>query len=200
MNLKESFQYMNHLTDLLNFANRELRDNQLLTTTKETHYKSKVIENAKDEEIIIDKDKSYTANQLLVIFDKIIEEMEVLSTAISEAKRSASIDIDSAASLNKKRQMELTTLKNMAGMKSTEEKKKGCDYTFNNERNQVPYYYDVKAVTTIDFDRNEVKKKIKTLSKKCDAISLEIDKVLITTNVDFNPTFDLTDTLEDIIE
>ena len=100
MNLKESFQYMNHLTDLLNLANRELRDNQLLTTTKETHYKSKVIENAKDEEIIIDKDKSYTANQLLVIFDKIIEEMEVLSTAISEAKRSASIDIDSAASLN----------------------------------------------------------------------------------------------------
>ena len=54
MNLKESFQYMNHLTDLLNLANRELRDNQLLTTTKETHYKSKVIENAKDQRLTTD--------------------------------------------------------------------------------------------------------------------------------------------------
>ena len=200
MNLKESFQYMNYLTDLFNNTTCQLRTWDVLTKTKETHYKSKAIKDVEDETIENEKQVKYDANKLLTITNKVMEEMETLSSAISKAKRSASIDIDAASSMNKKRQNEITTLKYMANIKSSETKKKGSAYTFNNDGNQTSYYYDVLSITTIDFNRNEVKKQIKALTQKADFVSNEIEKALINTEVDHTPVFDSTDTLEDLME
>ena len=74
------------------------------------------------------------------------------------------------------------------------------EYMLNNENNQVPYYYDITVVKTIDFDRNDVKKKIKKLSTICDETSVEIEKTLLMTEVDIIPKIDFTDTLEDLKE
>ena len=64
----------------------------------------------------------------------------------------------------------------------------------------VGVIHDIEVVKTIDFDRNDVKKKIKKLSQTCDEVSMEIEKAMIMTNVDINPKFDFTDNLDDIIE
>ena len=41
MNLKDSFRYMNHLSDLFNLTLLELEDFNLLTNTKEVHLRQK---------------------------------------------------------------------------------------------------------------------------------------------------------------
>ena len=202
MNLKDSFRYMNHINEMLEAADISLYDTQLLTTTKEMHLKHAANADAEDEVIedALPSNKPYTANDVLKTIDVLIEEMEIVSKAIADAKRTTVIDIDYSVAMNKKRQHEIKTLTAMAGMKPQETKSRGTDYKFNNDGNQTQYYYDVKSVRTIDFDRNEVKKKIKKLTKKCDEISTELDKIMIMTEVKVEPRFDFIDTLEDIIE
>lgn len=202
MNLKDSFRYMNHINEILEAANVSLYDTQLLTTTKETHLKHAANADAEDEVIedALPSNKPYTANDVLKTIDVLIEEMEIVSKAIADAKRTTIIDIDYSVSMNKKRQHEIETLTVMACMKPQETKSRGKDYKFNNDGNQTQYYYDVKSVRTINFDRNEVKKKIKKLTKKSDEISTELDKIMIMTEVKVEPRFDFIDTLEDVIE
>ena len=58
----------------------------------------------------------------------------------------------------------------------------------------MSYRCDVKRVTTIHFDRNKIRKMCAQLSRKADAVSAELDAVLITTQVDYAPPFDVNDT------
>lgn len=53
---------------------------------------------------------------------------------------------------------------------------------------------------TINYDRNDVKARIKALTKETDAASSMIDKIEITTELKFEPTWDFDDTIEDVIE
>lgn len=203
MNLKESFRYMNFLNTMINVVNTELLyDDQLLTTTKETHLRHRVNPDVEDEiiEDVAKSDKSYTANDLLLVYDKLINEVEKTAKAIAKAKKNMDFDMDYATSINKKRQTEIETLRKMSNLKAVERKDRGTGYKFNNEGNQVPYYYDIERVKVINFDRKEVKKKIKNLTEICDKTSEEIDKALINTEVKLKNAFDFADTLEDIIE
>lgn len=52
---------------------------------------------------------------------------------------------------------------------------------------------------TIDFDRKDIKGLIKKLTKQCDELSIVLDGLLVTTEVDYTPVFDINDSLEDII-
>ena len=100
---------------------------------------------------------------------------------------------------NKKRQEFICTLKQMDRVKDREEKSDGVDYKFNQEGNQVIYHYDIDEVITIDFDRKDIKGLIKKLTKQCDELSIVLDGLLVTTEVDYTPVFDINDSLEDII-
>ena len=202
MNLKDSFRYMNHLTDLFEETLMELNDSDILMNTKEIHLRKKSNPKADDEtkENVNKSNKTYTAKELLKMTDIIMEEMEITSKAITSAKKETSIDIDQATAMNKKRQAEIARLKKLANLKASETKSRGMEFMLNNENNQVPYYYDITIVKTIDFDRNDVKKKIKKLSTTCDETSVEIEKTLLMTEVDITPKIDFTDTLEDLKE
>lgn len=70
----------------------------------------------------------------------------------------------------------------------------GTGYCFNNEGNQVSYRCDVKRVTTINFDRNRIRKMCAELSRKADAVSSALDAALVTTQVDYAAPFDVNDT------
>lgn len=143
---------------------------------------------------------NFDANKIIDLIGEILEEREKLSVAISKAKKSADVDIDVATSSNRKRQIFARRLGTMAKIKPSEIMLKGSDYKFNNEGNQVTYIYDIKQYTSIDFDRNKVKKLIKALSDKCDEVSSDIDRALIITDVEFEPKWSLVDTIEDICE
>ena len=200
MNLRESFQYMNFLDGKLEDIEWKLRDTKNVVTIKETHMKSASNPNFQDEDKTIEPDIEFEAVQLIDFMDVIMKEKAELSKAIHEAKNKAEVNLDHAISLNKAKQKQAIILKRLIDLKTKEDEKRETAYMINNEGNQVPFYYPVKRVATINYDRNKVKKRYKAIKKECDEMSTLIDKIQINTEVVFDPKWDVSDTLEDMLE
>ena len=200
MNLRESFQYMNFLDGKLEEIEWKLRDTKNVVTIKETHMKSASNPNFQDEDKVIEPDIEFEAVQLIDFMDVIMKEKTELSIAIHEAKNKAEVNLDHAISLNKAKQKQATILKRLIDLKTKEEERRETAYMINNEGNQVPFYYPVKRVATINYDRNKVKKRYKAIKKECDEMSTLIDKIQINTEVVFDPKWDVFYTLEDMLE
>ena len=200
MNLRESFQYMNFLDGKLEEIEWKLRDTKNVVTIKETHMKSASNPNFQDEDKVIEPDIEFEAVQLIDFMDVIMKEKTELSKAIHEAKNKAEVNLDHAISLNKAKQKQAIILKRLIDLKTKEEERRETAYMINNEGNQVPFYYPVKRVATINYDRNKVKARYKAIKKECDEMSTLIDKIQINTEVVFDPKWDVSDTLEDMLE
>ena len=200
MNLRESFQYMNFLDGKLEEIEWKLRDTKNVVTIKETHMKSASNPNFQDEDKTIEPDIEFEAVQLIDFMDVIMKEKTELSKAIHEAKNKAEVNLDHAISLNKAKQKQAIILKRLIDLKTKEEERRETAYMINNEGNQVPFYYPVKRVATINYDRNKVKKRYKAIKKECDEMSTLIDKIQINTEVVFDPKWNVSDTLEDMLE
>lgn len=200
MNLRESFQYMNFLDGKLEEIEWKLRDTKNVVTIKETHMKSASNPNFQDEDKTIEPDIEFEAVQLIDFMDVIMKEKTELSKAIHEAKNKAEVNLDHAISLNKAKQKQAIILKRLIDLKTKEEERRETAYMINNEGNQVPFYYPVKRVATINYDRNKVKARYKAIKKECDEMSTLIDKIQINTEVVFDPKWDVSDTLEDMLE
>ena len=200
MNLRESFQYMNFLDGKLEEIEWKLRDTKNVVTIKETHMKSASNPNFQDEDKTIEPDIEFEAVQLIDFMDVIMKEKTELSIAIHEAKNKAEVNLDHAISLNKAKQKQAIILKRLIDLKTKEEERRETAYMINNEGNQVPFYYPVKRVATINYDRNKVKARYKAIKKECDEMSTLIDKIQINTEVAFDPKWDVSDTLEDMLE
>lgn len=200
MNLRESFQYMNFLDGKLEEIEWKLRDTKNVVTIKETHMKSASNPNFQDEDKVIEPDIEFEAVQLIDFMDVIMKEKAKLSMAIHEAKSKAEVNLDHAISLNKAKQKQAIILKRLIDLKTKEEERRETAYMINNEGNQVPFYYPVKRVATINYDRNKVKARYRAIKKECDEMSTLIDKIQINTEVVFDPKWDVSDTLEDMLE
>lgn len=200
MNLRESFQYMNFLDEILEQIEWILRDTKNVVTIKETHLKTAVNPVFTDEEKEIKPDLEYTVIELIDFMDKVMKEKTELSKAIHEAKNKAEINIDHAISMNKAKQKQAIILKRLIDLKAKEKEKRETAYMINNEGNQVPFYYTVKEVTTINYDRNKIKRIYKAIKKECEEMSTLIDKIQINEEVIFTSKWDISDTLEDMLE
>ena len=200
MNLRESFQYMNFLDGKLEEIEWKLRDTKNVVTIKETHMKSASNPNFQDEDKVIEPDIEFEAVQLIDFMDVIMKEKTELSIAIHEAKNKAEVNLDHAISLNKAKQKQAIILKRLIDLKTKEEERRETAYMINNEGNQVPFYYPVKRIATINYDRNKVKARYKAIKKECDEMSTLIDKIQINTEVIFDPKWDVFYTLEDMLE
>lgn len=201
MNLKESYRYANYLDDLLSTAYSYLRNKGFITTTKQNHLRSKANSDAQDEIIDVQKpyDVEFTPNNVIDFIVKIIDEKEGISNAIALAKANTEINIDNAIAMNKKKQGFVSVLNGMVGIKASEKQTTGKDYKFDVNGEQKPYTYPVTEVTSISFDRDDVKGLIKKYNRVCDEVSAKLDEIEITTIVEFNPQFDINDTFEDLV-
>lgn len=201
MILKEAFRYQNYLSLLLSQAMNYLSCESYITTTIQSHNRTKVNPDAQDEKITIQKPYNviFEPNDLIDFVVKVIEEKEKLSNAIAESKRTLEFDIDAAMSINKMKQEFIQTLRRMVVIKSTELEKEGTSYKFNNDGDQVSYRYPVKEVKTIDYDRNTVKSLISKFKKETDKISTERDRIDIMTEVNYDPIWEVDTPLEDIL-
>lgn len=201
MNLKEAYRYANHLNGLLDDAYVYLRTNRFVTTTTQTHLRKKANADATDEVIEVPKpyDVDFSANDVIDFVVKLIDEKERLSQAITKAKATTEINIDSAISMNKTKQGFVSVLNTMAAIKPSNTIVQGSDYKFNSDGNQVKYVYNIEQSVSIDFDRNDVKGLIKKYNKTCDEVSAKLDEIEINTIVDFDPLFDLSDDFEDLV-
>lgn len=204
MNLKEAFRMQNKLDALFDEAQNILDDESCVTLTKRTYLYKKSNPEAQNETVTVIPDTDYyrQINQLIDFAVYLIEQREKLSAAISKTKRGLPVDLDSEVSLNTYRQRLSQTFRNMAKIKGREvtDTNAGIGYRFNNEGNQISYKCDVERVTTINFDRNTVRKYAAKLSERSDSISEELDKCMINYEVDFVPDFDVNDTFDEVFE
>ena len=201
MNLKESYRYANYLDNLLNTAYTYLRNKGFVTTTKQNHLRSKANNEAVDEVIDVQKpyDVEFTPMNVVDFAVKVLDEKEKLANAIAVAKANAEINIDNAVAMNKKRQYFIGALNGIADMNASERITTGKAYKFDIKGEQKPYIYEISETTTIDFDRNDVKALIKKYNKVCDEISAKLDSIEINTEIDFVPTWDVSDKFEDVV-
>ncbi|MCD7750984.1 MAG: hypothetical protein LUI10_04490 [Lachnospiraceae bacterium] len=204
MNLKEAFRFQNKLQALSDEVNAILGEEKNVVTVKNTYLRKKVMPEAEDETVIAETENDYSGRitDLTVFLIELLKEREKLSAAIRKAKESLPIDMDSEVSLNSKRQETVRTLREMDSIRSSETviSNGGTGYQFNAEGNQVTYRCDVKRVTTINFDRNVVRKYIRELDRKADAVSAQIDQCLVNSTVDYEAPFDVNDSLYTIFE
>lgn len=202
MYLKEAFRYQNYLNELISATTSYLNGGQYTTKTVQEHLRKKANPDAENETIDLSAERAlaYTANQMVDFLQHLIDEKQKLTKAISEAKRGCSIDIDAEVANNRIRQSVAATLSRMGNMKPSERMTRAYAYKFNAEGNQVQYAYEVKEVTTIDFDRNKVKGISKKLIQCADEASTAIDKAMVELAVDYNPNYSVNDSFEDAIE
>lgn len=202
MYLKEAFRYQNYLNELISATTSYLNGGQYTTKTVQEHLRKKANPDAENETIDLSAERAlaYTANQMVDFLQHLIDEKQKLTKAISEAKKGCSIDIDAEVANNRIRQSVAATLSRMGNMKPSERMTRAYAYKFNAEGNQVQYAYEVKEVTTIDFDRNKVKGISNKLIQCADEASTAIDKAMVELAVDYNPNYSVNDSFEDAIE
>lgn len=199
--LKKSFEYQNRLSELLDEALEILSYEGNVTTIKQTHMRKKTYSEAEDEEIVLDKDIPYSINRLTQFVDLLMTEIETLTAEINKAKKgfSNSTHFDTMIAINNKKRRILNRYEMMAKIKSRETIVKGSADRFNEDGEQVSYRYDIKQVVTIDFDRNDLKRRISKLRNEVDKTSEEIDAMQINVRVGYDPIFDINDTLEELV-
>lgn len=202
MYLKEAFRYQNYLNELISATTSYLTTDQYTTKTVQEHLRKKANPDAENETIDLTAERvlTCTANQMVDFLQHLIDEKQKLTKAISDAKKNCGIDIDAEVANNRIRQSVAATLSRMGNMKPTERMTRAYAYKFNAEGNQVQYAYEVKEVTTIDFDRNKVKGISKKLIQCADEASTAIDKAMVELAVDYVPNYSVNDSFEDAIE
>lgn len=201
MYLKEAFRYQNYLNSLIDRAVSYLTQSQYVTKTKQEHMRKKANPEAEDEtiDVVASRPIDFTANELVSFLEHVVVSKDELTQAISAAKKNATVDIDAAIANNRIRQKISNVLTNMGNMRASERMVKAYGYKFNTVGDQVQYTYDVKEVTTIDFDRNKVKSLGKRLIEEADKVSAQVDKLMVELNVEYSPEFSVNDSFEDAV-
>ena len=206
MNLKEAFRFQNKLQSMMDEAQSILGSTANITKVQNTYLRKKVMSEAENE-TTIDAPATEYSEQITLVAEfllHLLSEREKLSVAIFQTKTGLNLPagLDGEVSLNSKRQEVAGLFRRMAGLRSSEVliSNGGTGYRFNNEGNQVSYRCDVKRVTTINFDRNKIRKMCGDLSKKSDEVSAALDSVLVNTQVEYTVPFDVNDTFAEAFE
>ena len=206
MNLKEAFRFQNKLQSMMDEAQSILGSTANITKVQNTYLRKKVMPEAENE-TTIDAPATEYSEQITLVAEfllHLLSEREKLSVAIFQTKAGLNLPagLDGEVSLNSKRQEVAGLFRRMAGLRSSEVliPNGGTGYRFNNEGNQVSYRCDVKRVTTINFDRNKIRKMCGDLSKKSDEVSAALDSVLVNTQVEYTVPFDVNDTFAEAFE
>ena len=206
MNLKEAFRFQNKLQSMMDEAHSILGSTANITKVQNTYLRKKVMPEAENE-TTIDAPATEYSEQITLVAEfllHLLSEREKLSVAIFQAKAGLNLPagLDGEVSLNSKRQEVAGLFRRMAGLRSSEVliSNGGTGYRFNNEGNQVSYRCDVKRVTTINFDRNKIRKMCGDLSKKADEVSAALDSVMVNTQVEYTVPFDVNDTFAEAFE
>ena len=204
MNLKEAFRYQNKLQGFLGEAMEILTRDGNVTRVENTYLRHKVMPEAEDETVVVVPETEYheQITDLTRFMLYMLEEKAALSAAIRAAKNSLDIDMDGEVSLNSARQLAAKALQHMNSLRSSEQiiSNGGTGYRFNAEGNQVSYRCDVKRVTTINFDRNVIRRELTKLNQLADETSAKLDLCLVTSKVDYEPPFDVNDEFSEAFE
>ena len=199
MNLKEAFRYQSYLDRIMSRACSSIIRPEHCILTKRLHKKSEVNPEDADIEEVVDVDE-FIENDIVVSFiENLIEQKEMLSIAIGNAKRGLPQDVDAEIEANKFRRKAVSALKYMLENKPKKSKSNGTGYRFNVEGNQVPYTYAIETTGEELFNRKADKAMARRLATDADKVSETIDAYMVNTEVFYTPPFDVDDDYEDVI-
>ena len=204
MNLKEAFRFQNKLQRLMDEGEGILNREKNVTKVETTYFRKKVMSEAEDETVLEVPETEYAEQitELVGFMVYLLDQKEQLSKAIRTAKSKLEIDMDSEVSLNSKRQELSRLLGRMSDLRGSEVvlPNGGTGYRFNTDGNQVSYRCDVKKVTTINYDRNKVRNHLAALNRRIDEVSVELDRCLINSSVEYEAPFDVNDSFAEAFE
>lgn len=204
MNLKDSFRYQNFLEDIINKTKWQLENQSNVTTRSEEHQRKKSNPDAENETVNVTPDRLFpniTINSLIGFYEQAVSEKIKLTVAIDKAKKQLNdLSYDAGLAINRIRQGFANTMRFLAGIRPSESITQTKGYKFNVNGDQVPYFYDVKTVVSIDFDRNHVRSLFKKYTDEANATSDVLDHALLDAQVDFEPLFDMNNTFEETVE
>ena len=204
MNLKEAFRFQNRLTAFLDETRAILGNEANVTREKITYLRGKVDPGAQDETVLVSPETEYfeQMTEMVRFMVWLLEEKGRLFSAIRRAKNALDVDMDAEVSLNAERQTVARTLRRMNDLRASEKTVSGggTGYRFNAEGNQVAYRCDVKRVTSVNFDRNVVRRALMRLDKLSDEASAKLDLCLVTSKVDYVPPFDVNLSFREVFE
>lgn len=202
MNLKEAFRFQNKLGTMMDEALGILSRDANLVNIENTYLRSKVMDGAENETVQENPPSEYAERitDVAKFLMFLLAEREKLAKAIHDAKTALPIDMDSEIGLNSKRQEIARVLKRMADVRNSEVviNGGGTGYRFNQEGNQVTYRCNVKRVTTINFDRKVVRNFAAEMNRRADAVSAELDRCLVNSEVAYEAPFDVNDSFAEI--
>ena len=200
MNLKESFRYQTAIDSIVLEVARDLSDKENLLEITKTHLRSKSYPEAVDEVEVIKEDDAIPGDTLLGFMKALVDEKCRLSEAITKAKASIGFDIDAAIASNKIRRSVSKVAREMCNNRSHTEKGRSSAYKFNEAGDQTVYYYDTIVEYKEIYDRNAALKTARDFASEADEVSAKIELALVSTEVDYEPKFDASDSFDDIIE
>ena len=204
MNLKDAFRYQNKLQAFMDEAQHILSRDANITKVENTYLRHKVMPEAEDETVLVAPETDYyeRITDVARFLVYLLGQKETLYAAIRKAKNALEIDMDSEVSLNVTRQSVAQTFKHMNDLRSSEQtvSNGGTGYRFNAEGNQVTYRCDVRKVTTINFDRNVIRAELARLHRKADETSGKLDVCIVTSQVVYEPPFDVNDSFAEAFE
>lgn len=204
MNLKEAFRFQNKLGTLMEEAERILNNEANITKVESTYLRRKVFDGAENETLVDTPPTEFAEDitGLVRFLIYLMNQREKLSKSIHAAKSALPIDMDSEIGLNAKRQEIARVLKRMADIRNSEVliSGGGTGYRFNQEGNQVVYRCDVKRVTAINFDRKAVKNYAAEMNRRADAVSSELDRCMVNSEVAYEAPFDVNDSFAEVFE
>lgn len=206
MNLKEAFRYQNFLDKTIGMFVSQLSYRPNVVKTSQFHKRNLANADAENETIDTTAERAYSTSpeNMIHILALLLEEKEACCASVTAAKydynRKMGFDLDAQLAVNKRRQEVARVLNTLGYYKETKNIVRGTGYKFNNEGVQTPYYYDIEETSTPDFDAQFVREEGKRLMRFADEVSSAADQCMIESVLDFVPTFNPTDSVEDVIE
>ena len=202
MNLKEAFHYQNALGSLIATAQSYLNNPKYVTKVTQEHMRMKFGgEDDETKDATTERPYSCSTNELIGLMMAMIDERHRLALAIDLAKRECGYALDANLATNRARQQCAQALVFLSRMKPSERITYANGYRFNVEGNQMPYRYDVKETTELDFDRGLAKMLAKQLNAEANEISKQADRCMIEVELkDFEPMFDADGGFDDAID
>lgn len=187
MVLKEAFEYANTIKTMSgNLAMIFSLNSKQMSKITETHMKSLVDPSLEDVVVDATPDE-YDPEKLLKLHQILLEDNIALNKAIADAKMLLEFDIDEKIACNKVIRDAIKDLKTLLSIRKYSGKDSEIGYRFNADGNQVSYKYNVVVESEPNFDRKMILEKVAKLMEEADETSMEIEKAIVNTNVNFKP-------------
>lgn len=198
MNLNEAYRYSNYISNLINEIRVMLMSPDYTTQTTVIHHKAGAVPGCEDVTEVEKPRRRYALSnpdKAMAFLISLFDEKSNVAYAIEHAKDT---NMDADLSLNKMRR-ELGVL--FSNLASAEDGIVGFGneycYGLNADGDPNQYAYRTERTTTLRYNSEAARAFSKTLMKEADAVSSKLDEARLLCHVNFHPTYDVNDTLEE---